>query len=1245
VGGAAPIAKRSKRRLLAIEILEDRTAPAILAAPISLSVVHGQVLEALLSNYVTGADSTPTIALTGTPLSGSASLAGTNLMTYQSSVNFAGLDQIGYTATDSTASSSATITFNVTETAPTVQDQTLSVLHDQPLSYIDLSAGVTNPDGAALQYSIVTGPTNGTVAFDADGTYTFTPNAGFTGTDSFTFKANDGIADSNTATVTISVFNHAPVIGPDLAYSVLPYGMLTFNDLTANATDADGDALSVVIDTSPTITSNFWGNAQGTYFYEFNQHDFPGSDSFTYHLWDGLASSDTVTVSINCVNTEIVANPVIAQTYMDEEVVVWPLVNAMSSYHSYTVSEAISSYSSPAHGTVTLDANGQFDYVPNDGYTGKDSFSFTVTDGVNFATSSISINVLPTAADADYSVLHDQALTGIDLSQYAADDDGGPLQVHIMNGPGHGQLTANTDGTYTFTPNAGWTGTDRFTFNLTNGIVDSHVATVTISVTDQAPVAVAEDFALHAGLILSLDSTSGILHEDYDADGDHLLVQLVGALPSNGTLNLNADGSFTYQANQGFVGVDAFLYRLFDGAMYSDTMTVTIHVEDQAPVASASSFDVWSAAGISGGIANVLANATDPEVDTLTAVLVSGPSYAASFALNADGTFSYQPAVVNGPDSFTIKAFDGTLYSDPVTVTLNVTDTPIAKDVSYVLDSSGQLTVSVDNGLVARAFNPMGAPLVAQLDQSIDPSQATINVNPDGSFSLTVDPSFQGELDCQFVLNQPGQVQPIPGARADRLRAMIRVVREDLLSSLIGLQSVNFQGNAIIQRDVPASGQTVAGNYESPQWLQQLDMNAAGVVTGVAAGAANNQSPISFTRGTRISLTPSFEISQGMLPFWRGFANNVLVRATSQLIAPGLNLNLGGIANPVPLRLVGNQLTTNGFVQMDNPLPNYTDYYGSLNLTWSLSVDNGDNWFSPWTANTSSNQTFVTLADPKGVGAIGAALPQVPIIKQTVFYAGIWGSIGSTNADVNPVPNDTHNLIKNVFAGFASRTITRADGTPMTYYGQWTTSAATATALIQTADGRCTAWARFFIDVLRAQGGDFSYAVNAKGIEVRPAARTRVWGFLVKNWNFQNAGLIPAGEAWDVPRRLGYTHANEVTGLNPAQLINQNQYNWVGGNANAGFTDQPGIPGQNTTNPQSLFQNHFVVKIGDKLYDPSYGVTYDWAANNQLGDFQTKAIAGIVGGFRNRVTQRLYFVARTPAANEMNQLFELNPFN
>ncbi|QIB64750.1 tandem-95 repeat protein [Kineobactrum salinum] len=159
-----------------------------------------------------------------------------------------------------------------------------------------------------------------------------------------------------------------------------------------------------------------------------------------------------------------------------------------------------------------------------------------------------------------------------------------------------------------------------------------------------------------------------VLANDSDADGDSLTAVLVGS-PQNGSLVLNASGSFSYTPNEGFAGEDSFTYRASDGQAQSNVATVTLTVaepENRAPQAVADDF------GSDFAGANVLANDSDPDGDSLTAILVNSTSNG-SLQLNADGSFSYTPNTgYVGPDSFSYRASDGELNSDVVTVNLSV---------------------------------------------------------------------------------------------------------------------------------------------------------------------------------------------------------------------------------------------------------------------------------------------------------------------------------------------------------------------------------------------------------------------------------------------------------------------------------------------------------------------------------------------------------------------------------------------
>jgi hypothetical protein len=209
-------------------------------------------------------------------------------------------DTVTYKLYDGQAYSNlATVSFNVTNTAPVaVGDGAYSVVHRKTLSGIDLKANDSDADADYLSLGIVQGPSHGYLYQDYyTGTWTYSAYSSYAGPDSFTYKLNDGAADSNIATVSINVTNNAPVAGDD-GYTVLHGQSLSNLDLKANDSDADGDSTSVQI----------VGNAQHSYLYQdwytgkwnySSYGNFVGTDTATYKLYDGQAYSNLATVSIN----------------------------------------------------------------------------------------------------------------------------------------------------------------------------------------------------------------------------------------------------------------------------------------------------------------------------------------------------------------------------------------------------------------------------------------------------------------------------------------------------------------------------------------------------------------------------------------------------------------------------------------------------------------------------------------------------------------------------------------------------------------------------------------------------------------------------------------------------------------------------------------------------------------------------------------------------------------------------------
>ena len=167
-------------------------------------------------------------------------------VTYKPAPGFSGTDTFDYTITDGIATDTATVTVAVANAAPTAVDDEASTGRNQPVD-IAVLANDTDPDGDTLSVTGATNPANGTVTND-NGTVTYTPAAGFTGTDTFDYTITDGTAD-DTATVTVAVANAAPNAVDDEAST----GRNRPVDIAvlANDTDPDGDTLSVTETTTP----------------------------------------------------------------------------------------------------------------------------------------------------------------------------------------------------------------------------------------------------------------------------------------------------------------------------------------------------------------------------------------------------------------------------------------------------------------------------------------------------------------------------------------------------------------------------------------------------------------------------------------------------------------------------------------------------------------------------------------------------------------------------------------------------------------------------------------------------------------------------------------------------------------------------------------------------------------------------------------------------------------------------------
>jgi hypothetical protein len=142
----------------------------------------------------------------------------------------------------------------------------------------------------------------------------------------------------------------------------------------------------------------------------------------------------------------------------------------------------------------------------------------------------------------------------------------------------------SSDGAFVYTPNPDFSGTDSFSYLVNNGEQNSNVATVTLSVEplpNDAPVALPDSYSVLENGELIVNAP-GVIENDYDPDGDPFTAILLD-LPTQGTIDFNPDGSFTYIPNSGYTGPDSFTYMLNDEKNFSNEVTVTITVNARNP--------------------------------------------------------------------------------------------------------------------------------------------------------------------------------------------------------------------------------------------------------------------------------------------------------------------------------------------------------------------------------------------------------------------------------------------------------------------------------------------------------------------------------------------------------------------------------------------------------------------------------------------------------------------------------------
>lgn len=419
----------------------------------------------------------------------------------------------------------------------------------------------------------------------------YTPQANFTGKETFTYTVSDGLGSTSQATVSVEVsdINENPQAADD-AYEVFEDSVgnvLTVLDNDSSLPDV-GETLSLTA-AGPASDGGSVSIQDGFLVYS-PAANFTGVATIPYSIDDGRGGTASAVATITVVN--INDNP----TAVDDNLAVNPntqnnpldVLNNDSDAPDSGETLTLVDFTAPSHGTAFMDGN-LIRYTPTAGYLGADSLTYRISDNNGgFATATVSITVTvvnnpPVAGDDAYQINRNSVNNRLLVLQNDtfAPDVNETLTITGVTSPNRGGSVTIADGgtTLRYSPPPQFAGTETFQYQINDGRGGTDIAVVTITVGNfnSQPVPENDSYSVQQN---SLDNPLDVLANDFDPDGtDVLTIFSVGATANGGLVTiLPGGGGLLYTPPQPFLGTDSFIYTVSDGRGGTADATVSISV-------------------------------------------------------------------------------------------------------------------------------------------------------------------------------------------------------------------------------------------------------------------------------------------------------------------------------------------------------------------------------------------------------------------------------------------------------------------------------------------------------------------------------------------------------------------------------------------------------------------------------------------------------------------------------------------
>lgn len=664
---------------------------------------------------------------------------------YSPPANFFGTQTITVQACDNQnmcASAAMTIAVNAVNDLPTVSNDNFTIQEDQNLQGT-LATGESDVESAALSYTAQGNAVGGSLVVNTNGTFNYTPNANWFGNENIAIAVCDGDGGCRTSQllITVTAMNDAPITS-NISLATNEDTPLT-GSLSGFASDIETPALNYSV-AANSSGGAFNASPNGSYTFTPSAN-YSGIATFTYTACDNNAScsSSTITITINAVNDAPVFND--ATITLNEDELQSGLL-AITDVDNPSVNITVTGQAQ--HGAFSINSSGSYTYQPNANFFGSEIITLTACDAANLCDAAqitfavTAVADAPVVVDDSFVVVEGNAINST-LANNDSDGDNDVLQYTIVSAPLHGQLNLLPNGTFTYTPDAGYFGEEQLIYQAcdASGLCDAGNVFINVLSGNTAPAAQSSTLNINE----DQNTTQFLSAYITDAEGGVFTFTTVDA-PAHGNLQWNSNGSFTYTPLANFNGTDAFTYRVCDSGNLCAEAQVSLNIAaiNDAPVAQTDALMLDEDTNLT---ADLSLNDLEIENEALTYTLTSNAQHG-SLALSNAGLLNYTPAQnYFGTETVTYNVCDASGNCTPAILQIAVNavnDAPVAGNISISTTEDS----SIESSLINDIANPENDPLVFTFIGSAVGGVASINT--DGTFNFTPTSNFNGDTSFDY---------------------------------------------------------------------------------------------------------------------------------------------------------------------------------------------------------------------------------------------------------------------------------------------------------------------------------------------------------------------------------------------------------------------------------------------------------------------------------------------------------------